>query len=728
MSKKAIFREYGLENDDFEEEGAWMNRYLVFERDSSTSRAIFEKREERKRSQTEAHCFANGAIETGGALFRNDPEFWLERIPDLSKTTALEAERRGLETVRLRSALVCRAHCATRLNKLCSIALKRSCKEVKTRSVILIVWLLRLVAFPLLLPCTASSGGESSSRILYSSGGGSVKTLDPAQADDLASRNMVSGIYDTLLEYDYVARPYKLVPSMLAEMPKANESLDVYSFRLRNDLRFAKDRCFDGLPEDARRITSKDVLFSILRIADRRNHSPVYWLFRGKIRGLDAFHDADFPNYDEGIEGFRILDELNFEILLTRPDPRFLYMLAIPNAAIVSRHAEEFYGESLARHPVGSGPFVLTCWINDCKLELDRNPDYRIQYYPEAENPSDRSRPLPLVDRVVFYLVKQPMSSYLLFLQGRLDLNALDKDNLDLVAGGGETLAPVLAARGIRLLRIPECEVRYVGFNFSDPLLGKNLELRRALSLAYSVRRRIEHSNHQLIPAQGPIPPGVSGFDEAFRNPWCADDLELARRHLEKAGFRDGIDPATGKPLHFRFDQTGSSPAYRQIGELTAADFGELGIEIEPVLNNNPRFFEKLRLGELQLFRLSWVGDYPDAENFLQLFYSKNVGGCNRTGFRDPEFDRMFEEILPMPDSPERTLRYRQMVRYLASRVPWIFEGFPVSYQLNHAWLENYRPHDFVFFKWKYLSVDPEKRERIRRTFRPLSFAELNAK
>jgi len=585
---------------------------------------------------------------------------------------------------------------------------------------------LRLLAAALfLLWSQVSPGGEAPLRVLYSAGGGRVKTLDPAQADDLASRNMVAGLFDTLLEYDYVARPYRLVPSMLAEMPKANKTLDVYTFRLRDDLRFAADRCFDGLPESARNITAKDVLYSILRIADRRGHSPVYWLFRGKIKGLDAFHEAEEPDYDAGIEGFCILDDRNFEIRLVKPDPRFLYMLAMPNAGVVPRRAVEFYGENFARNPVGSGPFKLTEWINDYRLRLDRNPDYRAQYYPEAENPADRTRPLPLADRVVFYQIKQPMSAYLMFLQGRLDLNALDKDNLDLI-GGGEKLPPALAERGIQLLRTPEFEVRYVGFNFSDPLLGKNLELRRAISLAYDVRRRVEHSGYQLVPAQGPIPPGVAGFDETFRNPWCADDAELAKRHLEKAGFKDGIDPATGARLRFTFDQTGNSPAYRQLGELTAADLARIGIEVEPVLNNNPRFYEKLRQGKLQLFRLSWVGDYPDAENFLQLFYSGNIGGCNRTGFSDPEYDRMFEEILPMPDSPERTARYREMVRYLADRAPWVFEGFPIAWQLNHAWLENLRPHDFVFSKWKYLSVDPEKRERLRKTFKPLSFAELN--
>ena len=120
------------------------------------------------------------------------------------------------------------------------------------------------------------------------------------------------------------------------------------------------------------------------------------------------------------------------------------------------------------------------------------------------------------------------------------------------------------------------------------------------------------------------------------------------------------------------------------------------------------------------------MGDYPDAENFLQLFYSKNIGGCNRVGFSDPEYDRMFEAILPMPDSPERTERYREMVRYLGTKCPWIFEGFPIAYQLNHAWLENYHPHDFAFARWKFLSMDPRRPRYPLSPFTPLSMRELN--
>ncbi len=556
---------------------------------------------------------------------------------------------------------------------------------------------------------------------VYSHSGGRVKTLDPAMADDLSSRNMCGSVFDTLLQYDYTGRPYRLIPSMLAEMPAADAEYKSYIFTLRDDLYFADDPCFSGMSREERKITSSDVLYSIMRIADRGTHSPVYWMFRGKIAGLDEFRDSDKPEagYSAGISGFTVIDDRRFRIDLTRGDPRFLYILAMPNAGIVPRRAVEFYGRDFARHPVGSGPFILEEFISDCRIVLRRNPDYRAEFFPGAENPADRGKPLPLADKIVFCQVRQPMTAWLLFLQGNLDMTALDKDNLDTVAGGGE-LSPALSGRGVRLDRAPECEVRYVGFNFADPLLGNNPELRRALSLAYNVRRRIEHSGHQLLPANGPIPPGVAGYDENYINPYSADDPEAAERHLALSGLQSG-------GLHLTFDQNGSSTAHRQIGELTADDFARIGIRVTPVLNNAPRFFDKLRRGELQMFRLSWTGDYPDAENFLQLFYSGNIGGCNRTGFSDPVYDRMFEEILPMPDSPERTAKYKAMCRYLAEQCPWIFESFPVSYQLRHAWLQNWLPHDFAFNRWKYISVNAVLRERMKQEFTPLSFRELSA-
>lgn len=590
------------------------------------------------------------------------------------------------------------------------------------------------ISFVLLSGCgeNKSVNADKNQRVMFVSSGGRVKTLDPALASDLSSRNMVASFYDTLIQYDYTARPYTLVPSMLKSMPTVDKEMKTYHFTLRDDLWFRHDKCFDDNALEKRKITSKDVAFSFLRIADGRLYSPVFWMFRGKIKGIDQFRaatlqpGANFKQlYDKGIEGIEIIDSRRFTIHLSVPDPRFLYALAIPYASIVSRTAVEYYGDEFAEHPVGSGPFIMTEWIRDYRITMERNPEYRYELFPSAQNPADRKRPLPLLDKVVCYIVKQPLSAWLMFLQGELDMSALNKDNFDAVVGNDRKLVPALARRGIKMLQIPEFEVRYIGFNFADPKLSGNLNLRKAISLAYNIETRTKHFNYQMIPAQGPIPPGVAGFDPSFKNQYSQYNIELAREYMKKAGYPDGIDPETGEALTLTFDQNGSSSVYRQLAELMTMDMAKIGIKIKPVLNNKPRFFQKLREGKMQLFRLSWVGDYPDAENFLQLFYGKNAGSCNRVFYRDKEFDGMFEEIMSMPDCPARTAKYMQMTEYITAQCPWIFESFPISYQLNHAWVENYIPHDFVFSCWKYLAIDPQMRRAEIKKFVPLEMDDL---
>ncbi len=132
---------------------------------------------------------------------------------------------------------------------------------------------------------------------MYINAGGRVKTLDPALAADLNSRDMVAAFYDALLQYDYKARPYKLIPSMLSTMPTVDKSGCVYTFKLRDDLYFQKDKCFGNMAHTARKVTSNDVIYSFLRIADGRLHSPVFWMFRGKIKGIDDFFKK---NIDDG--------------------------------------------------------------------------------------------------------------------------------------------------------------------------------------------------------------------------------------------------------------------------------------------------------------------------------------------------------------------------------------------------------------------------------------------
>lgn len=569
-------------------------------------------------------------------------------------------------------------------------------------------------------------------RTMYLNTGGNVNTLDPILADELMSQYMVSSFYDTLVQYDYTARPYKLIPSMLAKMPETDQAMTVYTFELRADLYFSDDRCYQGQDREKRKITSKDVIYSFLRLADARNRSPGFWILRNKVIGLDKFNEltakaapGDYSLYEKSCEGFEIISDSTFRIKLIKPDPRLLYSLAMPYASIVSRKAVEYYKIKFAENPVGSGPFTLQKWLRDYVIELARNPDYRTEFFPEAVNPADRTKKLPLLDKVVCYLVKQPISAWLMFLQGKIDASSLDKDHFDAVVNDRQELIPALRERNIKMLRIPEFQINYIGFSFTDPALAANLNLRKAISLAYDVNSRVRHFNYCIIPANSPIPPNVAGHDEKYLNPYAQYSIEKAKEYLKLAGYPGGIDLNTKKPLELTFDLMGNSSQHRQLAELMVSDMKKIGINIKPLLNNKPRFFQKAEKGQLQLFRLSWVGDYPDAENFLQLFYSKNAGSCNRTFYKDENFDELYMQTLTMPDSPERTRLYTELARLITEQCIWICESYPVSFQLMHSWLQNYQPHDFAFSRWKYLSIDTVGREKARKDFRPLEMQDL---
>ena len=592
------------------------------------------------------------------------------------------------------------------------------------------IWSLLLACF-LLCSCGESQRAEKK-RTLYISPGTRITTLDPALAADTESQYMVTAFYDTPLQYDYKKRPYVLQCSMLESMPVLSEDALVYTCTLRPDLYFQEADCFPD--RESRKVTARDAVYSILRLADPRVRSTGYWLIRGKIKDLDSFRalagkapKGDRKVYDTGCEGLRILSDRSFEIRLTERDPNFLYCLAMPYFAVVSRKAAEYYGEdSLGSTPRGSGPFILQEYSRDYVIRAGAYREFREEYYPDAEDPADRKRKLPLLDSIVCYLVKQPLASWLMFLRGELDYCALDGENLQTLTDKEGNLASGLQSRKIRLGRNPQFQINYIGFHFSNPLLGKNRFLRQAISCAVDKELRKELTNGKLLPVYGPLPPGIAGYEESYRGPFGVKDLEKARFLMQKAGYPGGIDPVTGKSLVLELDQAGSGTFHRQHAELLANDLQQIGITLKASFHNRARFFQKLASGQSMLFRLSWTGDYPDAENFFQLFYGPNSSSCNRVGYQNPEFDRLYEKIRFMPPSPERIGLCRKMVRLLTEESPWVFESQAVSYTLLHEWLTNCLAHDFGFHRWKYLSVDPEKRFLRRKNFSALRLNELS--
>ena len=540
-----------------------------------------------------------------------------------------------------------------------------------------------------------------------------IRGFDPAHAADEASLLAAGRVYEGLLQYAYWERPYRVEPLLAAAMPEVSADGTVWRFRLRPGIHFSDDPCFAATGGRGRELVAQDIVYSILRIADVKVGSGGYWAFRGRIAGLDEFREAsrgEAPtDYGRPVEGLRALGPHELEIRLARPYPQLPWVLAMPYAFAVPREAVEYYGAEFANHPVGTGPYVLAAARQNYRYEFRANPKWaetgRADAMPASAPTPDARHPLPLVKRIVCSVVGDPSTAWLMFLSGQLDRVEVSRDQWDSIITPEKELRPELAARGIALDKSPQMSVSYTAFNMDDPVVGANRKLRQALSCAFDFAAWEEFQNGRVQKPSGPVPPGVAGRAEGPL-PY-GFDLARARRLLAEAGYPEGRDPATGRRLKLTLEiGSADNPEARQAAEVLASFMERIGVVVEPSYNNWPAFLQKLERRQAQMFSVAWLGDYPDAQNFLQLFASENASpGPNRCNYRSAEFDRLYRELIALPESPEREALCRAAADVVLEDCPWIFMAHPMAFSVRQSRLQNYRRHDFPWGMEKYWRV-----------------------
>jgi ABC-type transport system substrate-binding protein len=568
-----------------------------------------------------------------------------------------------------------------------------------------------------------------------------IRGFDPVKAGDVSSSMAISKVYEGLLQYAYLARPYRVEPALAERMPDISADGLVYTFRVRPGIFYQDDPCFAATGGKGRELAAEDFVYALKRTADLKNESTGYWAFNDRIVGLDEFRDksaGEAPtDYDAPVEGLRATDRRTLVITLKRPYPQLLWVLAMHYAFAIPREAVERYGADFLNHPVGTGPFRLKAWTRDYRIEFERSPKWaetgRVETYPTEGEPDDAAKgllddagkPIPFLDRIVQYVIDDPSTQWLKFVTGETESSGISRDNWDAVISKHNDLNDALRRMGVRLESSPTLDVYYLGFNMDDPVVGqgrdaaeslRHRKLRQALSCAFNSEEWVKFYNGRIVRAKGPIPPGVAGYDEK-PSPYPFD-LAKARALLAEAGYPDGVDAATGKRLQLTVEiGSGADPDVRQSEELMADFARQIGVVVQTSYNNWPTFLGKMERRQSQLFRLGWVADYPDAENFLQLFYGPNSSpGPNHVNYSNPEFDRLYEQVRTMPDSPERTALYRKMADIVIEDSPWIYMHHPMSHGLHHHWLKNYKEHDFPYGMVKYVRIDANARSEWRAT------------
>jgi oligopeptide transport system substrate-binding protein len=552
--------------------------------------------------------------------------------------------------------------------------------------------------------------------------------FDPTRVSDIYSNTINDAIFESLLTYDYLARPVKLKPNMAAAMPEVTEDGKLYTFKIRPGVFFADDAVFGG---KKREVTSADFAYALKRLYDPANRSPWLWYVEGKIIGGDeamaAAKKSGKFNYDAPIAGLETPDRYTLRIRVKETDYNFLYIFATNQTAAIAREVVEKYGADIGAHPVGTGPFKLAEWKRSHKIVLEANPNYREVFF-DAEPPADdvrgqeilkmmKGRKLPQVQRVEVTIIEESQPRWLSFLGGETDYANVPGEFVGFAFPSGK-VAPFLIKQGIAGERFVETDLVYNYFNLDHPVVGgytpEKIALRRAMAMAYNVNEDINViRTGGAIRAESPIPPGVEGYDANFKlaevyNPTRAKALLDSYGYIDRDG--DGYrETPDGKPLVIEVanqpDQLSS-----QFGELWKKNMDAIGINVIFKIAKWPDHNKAAKAGKLQMWQLAWNADYPDAENFLQNLYGKNEE-LNYARFRNAKFDALYEQARKLPPSEERNKIYAEMKRIIAVYVPWIPQTHRLRNEVWHPWLIGYKKHPMYNQVWMYLDIDESRRK-----------------
>ena len=551
--------------------------------------------------------------------------------------------------------------------------------------------------------------------------------FDPVTAHDQYSAEVIDGIFDTVLSYDYLARPSKLVPKLAAEMPLVEDEGKRWTIKLVKGAYFSPHEVFAG---KKREVTANDVAYSFKRHFDD-SLKPVWrFLIDGKIVGLNAWYEkgkkSDGLGWDEPVPGLEVLDSHTLRISLTKPDYNFGYVLAHVAMAVVAREVVEKYPNDVQSHPIGSSAYYLKEWVRGQRMVLEKNPYWRGGTWDFKPAPGDaydevivkqmQGKPLAPIDRVEIYPIEEEQTRWLAFKNKQLDfINMPQPFMIQAFPDGkpGGRLAPDLAAQGVRVQSYVEPEYTYNYFQWSDPIWGggelHKIALRRAAAMALNRDDEISIiRKNNAIRAEFIVPQGVVGHQANFKSN-ISYNPSLANALLDKFGYKKGADgfrmTPDGKPFTFKYTSTPTA-LEREFDELYSKNIEAIGIRYESEKEKFADSIKREKRCQITIRGAAWIADYPDGDNFTQLLYSKNIGESNNGCYKSAAYDKLYEQTTVLPDGPERDKLYMEMQKQFEADTPWVLGITRLRNQMVYPWVIGYKRHPVMVANWMYYDVN----------------------
>jgi len=539
-------------------------------------------------------------------------------------------------------------------------------------------WLLGLatVAGPALLAACSGAGPAAADerRVFRYNQPEALTSLDPAFARNQANSWAVAQLYNGLLELDSTLQP---APALARRYQISPDGL-TYTFWLRRGVRFQASEAFrDGKtvalgpalsklgdkelpPPPARQVVAADFVYSFKRLLDAKTASPGGWIFRGKV--------LEDTNGNISDTCFVAANDSTLRIHLKAPFIPFLSLLTMPYTYVVPHEAVQKYGKDFREHPVGTGPFQFKVWDEGNVLLYHRNPSY---WRKDAQG-----HPLPYLDAVAISFIADRKTEFLTFLQGKLDfLSGIREGSRDLILNPDGSVRADFQGR-FNLQKAPYLNTEYLGFQLdSTNLTGEQASQGRALrdgrvrrALSYAINRPELLAyvlNHVGRPGEsGFVPAALPSFSPA-QVPGYTFQPQKARALLAAAGYE------ASRPLKLRLSTVAERKA---VAEYLQKNWADVGVQVQIDINQSAAQQELVDNGRAAFFSKSWLGDYPDAENYLALFYSPNFSpaGPDKTHYKSAEYDRLYTQAIREQNAARRTALYQAMDRLVVRDQPVI--------------------------------------------------------
>ncbi len=521
-----------------------------------------------------------------------------------------------------------------------------------------------------------------------------VPTLDPHLSSDVYSSQTEALFYETLYQYQYLKRPYELEPLLAETLPEISKDGKILRMKLKKGVRFQDDECFLG--GKGREVVAQDVVYMLERISAPKMNSPMYGSFDGKIEGIDAYHAGKAQT----ISGVRALDANTVEIRLLKSYPRFVYNFTDQKTALLAKECVKKYGDQIATHPVGTGPYKPLTVELGRKIVAIRNPNYHKMTYPPEGSPGDQEKGLladagkdvPFIDRVEYEVITESQPQWLKFMAGEFEMSGIPKDNYSSALPGGK-LSPELEKRGVIHMREARGDVTVMIFNMQDSVWGKNKDLRHAFALALDVPKIIEvQYSGQATRAQSIIDPSQYGYEPDYKSRWAERDVARAKELLAKAGYPDG------KGLPPLVMPTTADTNSRQFDELLTRQLSEVGIKLQSEAMTWPELERRTRQHNFTVLGLGYASAIPDADDATGIVHSKNIeAGYNAAAYKNPEADRLVDEIEAMTNGAPRMAKIRKLKEIIDEDLPIVSMVHRIGNQLIQPWVKNHVYTDTMF-------------------------------